>query len=97
MELMTIKDGLDLVDKYKRIYEEEYRDIKLENGGVNIKNLNMNNMTLGLLEDNLELYRGMEGIEYSAIIIGHQPILKEYELLDSDTINLHLPVYKLKI
>lgn len=94
---MTIRDGLNLVDKYKEIYKESYRDIKLEHNGNSLKNLSGESMTLGLFEDDLEPYKDIENIEYSSIVIGHMIILKDYELLDSSTININLPLYKLKI
>lgn len=91
MELMSMQAALNLVEKYKRIYQEEYKDIKLLHGGSPLRDAGGKPVTLGELERCVENKPTKFNPENVMIIIGENVILNEYELLDSDTINIHCP------
>lgn len=91
MELMSMQDVLNLIEKYKKIYTEEYKDIKLQHGGSPLRDTGGKAVTLGELERCVENKPSRLNPENVMIIIGETVLLKGYELLDSDTINIHSP------
>jgi hypothetical protein len=98
MELMSVEDGLNFVEKFKRIYPNDYRDIKLSHGGSHFVKLiddsyHYSYFTVGDLEDKLNSYKDVPNISYMGVTINGKIILNDWELLGSDEINLHCPVF----
>lgn len=91
MKLMSIKRAMEIVEEFKQIYPDDYRDIRIDIKG-NYRDINNKPYTLFNLEVDLGRYEYKKDIEYIALKINDHIVLDEYELLDINTINLHSPV-----
>lgn len=83
MKLMSVKDAYKMIDNISKIYD---LDVNITHGGTYI-------MKLGELKeklDNIE-FKIKNEYEFSCISINGIPFLNEYEMLDADTINIHMP------
>ena len=86
MKLMSILDAYEMIDSVSKIYG---LDVDITHGGTYI-------MKLGEFKkrvDDIVLKRRLvtNEDEQSCITINGVPIIDEYELLDADTINIHMP------
>lgn len=85
MELMSIIDAYKMIDSVSKIYG---LDVDITHGGAYI-------MKLGELKDRLDNmeseFKVKNEKEFSCISINGVPFLNKYEMLDSDTINIHMP------
>ena len=89
MELMSIQDARNLINRFKKIYPNDYKDINLEHGGVHL-------IKMGNLEKRLKIYKNdkyaSKYLDDIALSIQNQLILNEYDFLDIATINLYSPI-----
>lgn len=89
MELMMLHNIIAIIDKYKRIYPDDYKNIVLENGGVPLRNSLGVDTTLGYVENIIKRHNIKDNLEYIPVLIGDEVLINKYELLDSSTINIH--------
>ena len=78
MELMSVTDAYKMIEDISKIYG---LDVDITHGGTHI-------MKLGELKERLDrtVFKVKNEKEFSCITINGIPLLKEYELLDSNTI-----------
>lgn len=91
MELMSIRDAIEFVEKFKKIYPNDYEDISLSHGGKYFLKEDGHYYKMADLEEDLQRYRNKNDIQYKALVIKDELILNKYELLDISNINLHCP------
>lgn len=86
MKLMSIKNAYKMIEDISNIYG---LDVNLTHGGTYIMKLEEFKKRV----DDVVLKRRLvtNEDEHSCITINGVPIMDEYELLDADTINIHMP------
>ncbi len=86
MKLMSIKNAYKMIEDISNIYG---LDVNLTHGGTYIMKLEEFKKRV----DDIVLKRRLvtNEDEYSCITINGVPIIDEYELLDANTINIHMP------
>ena len=86
MKLMSIKNAYKMIEDISNIYG---LDVNLTHGGTCIMKLEEFKKRV----DDIVLKRRLvtNEDEHSCITINGVPIIDEYELLDADTINIHMP------
>ena len=86
MKLMSIKNAYKMIEDISNIYG---LDVNLTHGGTYIMKLEEFKKRV----DDIVKKRGLvtNEDEHSCITINGVPIIDEYELLDADTINIHMP------
>lgn len=86
MKLMSIKNAYKMIEDISNIYG---LDVNLTHGGTYIMKLEEFKKRV----DDIVLKRRLvtNEDEHSCITINGVPIIDEYELLDADTINIHMP------
>ena len=86
MKLMSIKNAYEMIEDISNIYG---LDVNLTHGGTYIMKLEEFKKRV----DDIVLKRRLvtNEDEHSCITINGVPIIDEYELLDADTINIHMP------
>lgn len=88
MKLMTILDGIELINKIKKVNEGDIEYVKIQTCSgkpVDFKEFEevITNSTREVVEDEWDK---------SCITINGFPLLKEWDRLDVDTINVHVPL-----
>ena len=86
MKLMSIKNAYKMIEDISRIYG---LDVNLTHGGAYIMKIEEFKKRV----DDIFLKRRLvtNEDEHSCITINGVPLIDEYELLDADTINIHMP------
>ena len=86
MKLMSIKNAYEMIDSVSKIYG---LDVNLTHGGTHIMKLEEFKKRV----DDIVLKRRLvtNEDEHSCITINGVTLIDEYELLDADTINIHMP------
>lgn len=88
MKLMSVADALNMIRGIECMYEDT-SDIKVEHPGVfKVKLSEFKRLVNQMSIDNK--YKN-EKDEYTSIVINGYPMLDTYDLLDSDTISIHMP------
>ena len=92
MKLMSIKNAYKMIEDISNIYG---LDVNLTHSGTYIMKLEEFKKRV----DDIVLKRRLvtNEDEHSCITINGVPIIDEYELLDADTINIHMPCKVLNI
>ena len=86
MKLMSIKNAYKMIEDISNIYG---LDVNLTHGGTYIMKLEDFKKRV----DDIVLKRRLvtNEDEHSCITINGVPLIDKYELLDADTINIHMP------
>lgn len=89
MELMTIKDALELIENTKNIYREDTTDIKIWVGAREL--LTFDEFVKRIEEIDIE----EKYFDMVQLSIEGMTLLNKWDRLDADTINIHTPVRRL--
>ena len=86
MKLMSILGAYEMIDSVSKIYG---LDVNLTHGGTHIMKLEEFKKRV----DDIVLKRRLvtNEDEHSCITLNGVPLIDKYEILDADTINIHMP------
>ena len=87
MRLMSIKDAYDMINDISYIYD---LDVNITHGGTYLMKLK----ELKEIIDEIVIQNNIRERDYiyNCVTINGVPLLKDYELLDADTLNVHMPI-----
>ena len=94
MEIMSVENAFEFIEIFRKMYQEDYVNIKLSHGGSYLTK-NGQTLTLGMLEDSLNRYEREN--KYRALIINGHIAINVWQLLDADNINLNMIDYTKEI